>query len=320
MKKNEVGKTGVFVTPICFGTSPLGDMPDTYGYEVSEDRAIKTIETIIKSPINFVDTSRNYGMGRSEERLGLAIKKSSQNLDDFIISSKLDRDMITNKFDYAQARKSFEESLTALGVQSIPIMHLHDPEYASNLDDITSKGGALDFLFSLKDEGLVKAVGLAMGKLEIMEPILKEHPFDALISHNRFSLLNRQANKMFNYAFENGISIFNAAPYAGGILAKGSTQTNRLVYQEVSDEKLTPVRKVEKICLDYNIPLGAAALQFSLNDKRITSTIIGISKPERVQETINWASFSIPQEAWTELNALPYSENDPEADRVYKPC
>jgi D-threo-aldose 1-dehydrogenase len=125
---------------------------------------------------------------------------------------------------------------------------------------------------------------------------------------------------MFNYAFENGISIFNAAPYAGGILAKGSTQTNRLVYQEVSDEKLTPVRKVEKICLDYNIPLGAAALQFSLNDKRITSTIIGISKPERVQETINWASFSIPQEAWTELNALPYSENDPEADRVYKPC
>ena len=320
MNKKEVGKTGVFVTPICFGTSPLGDMPDTYGYSVSQDQAIQTIKTIIKSPINFIDTSRNYGMGRSEERLGLAIQETSHSIEDLVISSKLDRDMTTNKFDYEQARKSFEESLKALNIQNIPIMHLHDPEYASDLTDITKKGGTLDFLFSLKEEGLIKAVGLAMGKLEIMEPLLKERPFDALISHNRFSILNRQANRMFEYAYLNGISIFNAAPYAGGILAKGSTKTNRLVYQEVTNEKLAPVYKIEEICREYEIPLGAISLQFSLKDKRITSTIVGVSRPERVEETLYWADFLIPQEAWEKFYELPYSENDPEADRIYKPC
>mgnify|MGYP001202132123 CR=1 FL=1 len=320
MNKKEVGKTGVFVTPICFGTSPLGDMPDTYGYSVSQDQAIHTIKTIIESPINFIDTSRNYGRGRSEERLGLAMQKSNVHLEDLIISSKLDRDMTTNKFDYKQARKSFEESLTALNIQNIPIMHLHDPEYACDLTDITKKGGALDFLFSLKEEGLVKAVGLAMGKLEIMEPLLKERPFDALISHNRYSILNRQADKMFEYAYKSGICIFNAAPYAGGILAKGSTKSKRLVYQEVTDEKLTPVHKIEEICRHYEIPLGALALQFSLKDKRITSTIVGVSKPERVDETLYWANFPISQEAWNEFYKLPYSMNDPEANRIYKPC
>ena len=320
MKKNKVGQSDLFVTEVCFGTSPLGDMPDTYGYNVSEERAVRTIKTIIESPINFIDTSRNYGMGRSEERLGLAIADNSFSNNDLIISTKLDRNMQTNKFDYRQAQSSFEKSLRALNVESVPILHLHDPEYASNLEDITAKGGALDFLFSLKDQGLVKVVGLAMGKLEIMEPLLKDRPFDAIISHNRFSILNRQADALFSYAYDNGISIFNAAPYAGGILAKGSAQTNRLVYQEASKEKLTPVYRVEEICRDYNIPLGAVALQFSLRDKRITSTIVGVSKPERIKETISWANFPISKEAWDRLYALPFSTIDPELDRIYLAC
>ncbi len=320
MKKNRVSQSDLFVSEICFGTSPLGDMPDTYGYNVSEERAVKTIEAIIESPINFVDTSRNYGMGRSEERLGLAINNKMSSNGDLIISTKLDRNMETNKFDYRQAQKSFEESLIALNVESVPILHLHDPEYASNLDEITCKGGALDFLFSLKDQGLVKVVGLAMGKLEIMEAIVKDRPFDAIISHNRFSILNRQADSLFTYAFENGISIFNAAPYAGGILAKGSNKTNRIVYQEASKEKLAPIYEIEKICLDYNIPVGAVALQFSLRDKRITSTIVGVSKPDRIKQTLSWANCPIPDEAWKRITNLPFSTTDPEADRIYLAC
>ena len=320
MRRNKIRGTDIYVTPICFGTSPLGDMPDTYGYRVSQQRAIETIKCILKSPVNFVDTSRNYGMGRSEERLGLALKEKQNLSADLIISSKLDRDMKTNVFDFAQARKSFEQSLNALKVEQIPILHLHDPEYALDLKQVTSKGGALDFLFSLKEERLVKAVGLAMGRLEIMEPLLKERPFDTLISHNRFTILNRQADKMFDYAYKRGITVFNAAPYAGGILAKGSSITDRLVYQKASKEKLKPVYEIEKICKKYNIPVGAVALQFSIKDKRITSTIVGVSKPDRIKETLAWANLFIPEEAWAEIRKLPYAIDDPEAGRVYKPC
>ena len=64
---------------------------------------------------------------------------------------------------------------------------------------------------------------------------------DVMINHNRFTLLNRQADKLFDLAKKKGIKIFNAAPFCGGILAKGTKETNRLVYQEVSEKKLKPV-------------------------------------------------------------------------------
>ena len=60
-----------------------------------------------------------------------------------------------------------------------------------------------------------------MGKIDIMFPMLKDWDFDVLINHNRFTLLNREANEMYDYAHNKNIAIINAAPYAGGDLAKG---------------------------------------------------------------------------------------------------
>ncbi|MEE2774626.1 MAG: aldo/keto reductase [Pseudomonadota bacterium] len=320
MKKRQVSDTGIYVTPLCFGTSPLGSMPDTYGYKVSEKLAVITLKEILSSPVNFIDTSRNYGMGRSEERLGIAISESEDDVEDLVISTKLDRNMRTNRFDVSQARKSFEETLKALRVDRVPILHLHDPEYASDLNDITRKDGTLDFLFSLKREKLVDAVGLAMGRLEIMEPLVADYSFDVIINHNRYSILNRQADRLYDYAYSKGISIFNAAPYAGGILAKGSCKTTKLVYQDATPQQLTPVYKIEQICKDYGIPVGAAALQFSMRDQRISSTIVGISKPKRVKETLDWANLNIPSAFWEEITDFEFSLADPEENRLYKPC
>ena len=113
MNRLEIGKTGVFVTPICFGTSPLGDMPDTYGYSVSEEQAVHTIEAIIESPINFIDTSRNYGLGRSEERVGIALQRSGSLNEktgllnkDLVISSKLEKREFKEKLFSAQKNKT----------------------------------------------------------------------------------------------------------------------------------------------------------------------------------------------------------------------
>ncbi len=237
----------------------------------------------------------------------------------FVVSTKLDRDMETNRFDAARARRSFEESLEALSLDRVQVLHLHDPEHAVELEDITRPGGALDELFKIKEEGLADVVGLAMGRIDIMFPLLRDRPFDVLINHNRFSLLNRQAEDMYDYAHRAGIAIFNAAPYAGGVLAKGSDNTRMVVYQEADDSGLAPVREIERICAKHGIPPGAAALQFSARDPRITSTIVGVSKPERVAETLDWGSRSIAAEAWRELEALPFSIDDPEASRVYKP-
>ena len=76
MKKNKIKDTGLEITELSFGTSSLGSMPDTYGYEVSEDRAQKTLNRFFQGPVNMLDTSRNYAMGESEKRIGRAIKEN----------------------------------------------------------------------------------------------------------------------------------------------------------------------------------------------------------------------------------------------------
>ncbi len=162
-------------------------------------------------------------------------------------------------------------------------------------------------------------MGLAAGVVSIMTPLLRDWDFDALITHNRFTLVNRNADEMLDLAASRGIAVLNAAPYASGVLAKGSNEYRRYVYQEASDEALEPVRRIEAICARHGVPPGAAALQFSMRDHRIASTICGVTRPERVQQTLEWARFPIPEAAWRELMALPFSTDDPEATRDYKP-
>ena len=319
MKTTEIGSTGVRVPPVIFGASALGDMPDTYGYAVDEDRAAATIRAVFDGPAPALDTSRNYGFGRSEERIGRVIRDMGGLPDHVVLSTKLDRDMETGRFDADRVRRSVEESLTALGVDRVALLHLHDPEYAADLDEVRRDGGALDELFRLKDEGIAQAVGLAMGRLDVMEPLLKSRPFDALISHNRFTLLNRAADAMFDWAHERGIAILNAAPFAGGVLAKGADAMPRVTYQEATDEALEPVRRIEAICREHGLAPGAAALRFSMDDPRITATIVGVSKPERVAQTLDWAGTQIPPAARDALLALPFDTTDPEANRDYRP-
>ena len=319
MKKNKIKDTGLEITELSFGTSSLGSMPDTYGYEVSENRAQKTLNRFFQGPVNMLDTSRNYAMGEREKRIGKAIKENGGWPNGFLLSTKLDRNMDTLVLDKNRVRESLEESLKTLNVDSVDILFLHDPEYAKDITDITKKDGAMDELFKIKNEGLAKAAGVAMGKVDIMFPLLKNWDFDVIINHNRYTLLNREANEMYDYASSKNIAIFNAAPYAGGVLAKGPDNFKKITYQDATEEKLAPAREFEKVCKKHNVELGAAALQFSLRDNRITSTICGVTSVESIEKNLTWANTNIPEEFWNEVLKLPYSTKDPESERNFTP-
>jgi D-threo-aldose 1-dehydrogenase len=318
-RMREIGSTGLRAPSLCFGTSGLGHMPDTYGYGVDVERAKATVRAIFEQPDAFIDSSRNYGLGRSEERIGMVVREMGGWPEGRILSTKLDRDMETGRLDADRARRSLEESLEALGVDHVHVLHLHDPERCADLAEVTARGGALDALMRMKEEGLCTAVGLAAGAVDVMTPMLRDWDFDVLITHNRFTLVNRNAEPMMDLARARGVSVLNAAPYAGGALAKGA-DFGRYVYQEATAETLAPVARIEEICARHGVPPGAAALQFSMRDPRVTATICGVSKPERVAQTRAWATFDIPQAAWDELMALPFATDDPEANRDYRPA
>jgi D-threo-aldose 1-dehydrogenase len=318
-KKVPLGRTTLLVPQIGFGSAPLSSMPESFGFTVGEERAKATLRAIIAGPARFIDTSRNYGAGRAETWLGDVLREMGGPPKDLVISTKLDRDPETNRFDGSRARRSLEESLKCLGLEKVHILHLHDPEYAASIEDVTRKGGALDALFSMKENGLADAVGLAAGKVQVMMPLLRDYDFDVIITHSRYSLLNRNADEMIEFAAKKGIAVLNAAVFSSGVLAKGSASGARHAYQELSDPIRRQVQDIEAICARYNVPLGAAALQFSMRDPRIASTICGVSRPERVDEIVNWSQLAIPQPAWDEILARPASRDDPEATRDYQP-
>ena len=107
--------------------------------------------------------------------------------------------------------------------------------------------------------------------------------------------------------------MLNAAAYGGGVFAKGSAAIPKYSYRDAPPPVLDAIRKVEAVCARHSIPTGAAALQFSMRDPRIASTVCGVSKPDRVAETIEWANWPIPEQVWTELATIPYATNNPQA-------
>lgn len=316
--KRRFGKTDLYVTPISWGCAPLGNMPNAFGYEVSEEQAIETLSKALDSPINFLDTANIYG--ESEVRIGKTLKNLGGLPEGYIIATKADRDRKTNEFSAKQIRKSIQESCERLGLDQLQLVYLHDPEYHPSyktnkgevMKEMLSDDGPVAELEKLKQEGVIVNLGISGGPIDMLLEFIETGKFDAVITHNRWNLLYQVANPLIKKANELGVAIVNAAVYASGILATGTNKSTHAVYRPPSEEILGKVRKIESICQTYKVPLAAATLQFSLNDPRINSTVIGISSPEQVAETLNLAKIAIPDDFWEKIEIFAIKDEDPE--------
>jgi D-threo-aldose 1-dehydrogenase len=303
MQLNPLGTTGLSVTPLCVGTSPLGNFPSQYGYEVSADQAVATIAEVLRGPINFIDTSNNYGDGESERRIGKAIADAGGLPDHFVLATKVDPLPGSDDFSGARVRESVRESMGRLGLERLQLVYLHDPERIT-FEEATAPGGPVETLVALRDEGLIEHVGVAGGPIELERRYVGLGIFDAVISHNRYTLVDQSAGPLIQDAVDQGIAFVNAAPYGGGMLVRGPDIVPTYCYQPASEATLDRVRKMQRACEARDVPLAAAALQFSLRDNRVASTIVGMSSPERVEQTVRLAEWPIDEQLWSELMEL----------------
>lgn len=316
-EKRPLGPTGLLVTPLCIGCASLGDMPQTFAYSVAEEHALATLRAVFQSPINFLDTAAAYGDGESERRIGVMLRELGGVPSGYVLATKADRNLQTGDFSGDQIKRSIERSLRLLGLDRLQLAHLHDPEH-TDFESVMAPGGPVDVLQRFKDEGVIEHLGVAGGPIELMIRYVETDAFEAVITHNRYTLLNRSAERLLDIASQRGLAVLNGAPYGSGILAKGPDAYARYAYQDAPDAMVESVRRMAEVCQRYDVPLPAAALQFSLRDPRVTSTIVGISRPERVEQTMDLATRPIPDEIWPELEAVGYSEVDPEAERWNK--
>jgi D-threo-aldose 1-dehydrogenase len=299
-----LGRTGLSVTPIGIGTARLAF--------VSMAQAIETCRAMLVGPLTHIDTAANYGNGETERRLRMAIERFGLP-PGALLATKAGRDLDTNDLSGDQVYRSVERSLRLLNADRLQLVYLHDPEYASQkFGQVCGPGGALNSLVRLKDEGVVQAIGVAAGPIDLLTRYVETDMFDAVLTHNRYTLLSRIAEPLIRIAVRRGMAVINAAPYASGILAKGAARYPRYVYQEAPTGVLDRVRCMEEACSRYGVRLAAAALQFSLKEARITSTLVGISQPERIMETLKLCTERIPDELWDTLDRLALPDGDPQ--------
>jgi D-threo-aldose 1-dehydrogenase len=192
------------------------------------------------------------------------------------------------------------ESKQRLGLDHLPLVYLHDPEF----HDFDSMRDAVATLMTLRDEGEIGHVGLAGGNVHELGRYLDLGGFEVLLVHNRWSLVDHSADELIEKALSGGLAVVNAAIYGGGILANPQGSSGKYGYRDAPAATLDAVARMDKACREYGIGLATAALQHSVNDPRITGTVVGFSKPARVDQLVAALEAEIPDELTTRLSEL----------------
>jgi len=312
MIRKALGSTGLQVTPLCIGCGALASMPEDFGYAVPEAQALATLRLAFRSPINFLDTAAAYGDGESERRIGLVLRELGGLPPGYVLSTKADRNLQTGEFSGEQFRRSLDRSLRLLGLDRLPLVFLHDPEHTT-FERVMTRGGPLDVMQHFKAQGVIEHLGIAGGPIELLIRYVETRAFEVVITHNRYTLLHRGAEPLIDRATKLGVAVLNAAPYGSGILAKGPEAYPRYAYRDAATSVVERARRMADLCRENGVPLAAAALQFSLRDPRIVSTIVGLSRPERITETLGLLTRPIPDDLWPRLDAFAEWEGDPQA-------
>lgn len=298
--RRPLGRTGLSVTAVTVGGAPLGSMPESFGHALAHEDGVALAAYVLDSPVRVLDTANGYSGGESERRIGAAIAGRGGLPDDFLLATKVDPS--DGDYSGARVRASVAESQQRLGLDHLPLVFLHDPE-RYDFAELSAPDGAVDTLMTLRDEGVVGHVGLAGGPAPQMQRYLALGGFEVLLVHNRWTLVDHSAEALLDQARDAGVAVVNAAIYGGGILAKPGT-TTRYAYREAAPATLRAVEAMARLCAEHGTDLATAALQASVRDPRVATTVVGLSSPGRLDAVLASLAVDLPADLLDAVEAL----------------
>jgi D-threo-aldose 1-dehydrogenase len=130
--------------------------------------------------------------------------------------------------------------------------------------------------------------------------------FDALVTHNRFTVLERWAEALLDAATARNVGVSNAAPYGGGVLTGRPESAGKYGYRPIRPGTAAALERLHAICDRYGVAMSAVALGFSLRDPRVHTTIVGASSMSSWTRAVAdaTAAAAVPEELWAELADL----------------
>jgi D-threo-aldose 1-dehydrogenase len=291
----ELGRLGL-------GTAPLAGLYEA----VDEDDAYAVVDRAWELGIRTFDTAPYYGSGLAEQRLGTALRDRPRN--DFVVSTKVGRLLRPGTsawhdapaleayfdFSYDSALRSLEESLERLGLDRVDIALVHDPD--DHYDEALA--GAYRALAQLRDEGVVRAIGVGMNQSELLCRFAREADPDCFLLAGRYTLLDRSgADELLPLCVERGIAVIAGGVFNSGVLAGGDTYD----YGSASNDVLERVERLRATCAGLDVPLPAAALQFPLRHPAVATVLVGCRTAEEVAEDVRLLEEELPPALWQEL-------------------
>lgn len=311
-----------------FGAAPLGNM----FRDIPEDEARATVDAAWNDGIRYFDTAPFYGAGLAEIRMGEVLAGRPRG--DYVISTKVGRvildeiedvaardlgekggvfrhgrpNRIVNDYSADATLRSIEDSLKRLKTDHVEIAFVHDVAQDFYGDDWLgvfegARKGAFKVLDRLRDEGVIKAWGLGVNRVEPIEILLaleSARP-DAFLLAGRYTLLDhdRALQRVMPEVAARGLGIVVGGPYSSGALVGGPN----FEYAPATPAILAKVAAIKAIADRHGVSMKAAGLQFALANPAVAAVIPGASHPGRIAEDRAALGEQVPADFWHELRA-----------------
>ena len=294
MEYRVLGKTGLKVSQLSFGASSLGGV----FHDIDEGRAIDAVFTALDGGMNLIDVSPYYGHYKAETVLGKALRQIPR--ERYILSTKVGRygkDGV-NTWDYSgrRAQESVEESMERLGVEYIDLIHVHDIEFQAALPGGLQKvvDETLPALVELKSKGMVGHVGITDLQLANLRWVIDhsaEGTVETVLNFCHYCLCDDALVDHLDYFEAHGIGLINASPLSMGLLSERGVPA----WHPAPRPLVEACSRAADYCKQKGYPIEKLAMQFSVSNPRIPSTLFSSANPDNVrrnlafiQEPIDW--------------------------------
>jgi aryl-alcohol dehydrogenase-like predicted oxidoreductase len=282
MKYKELGNTGLKISEIGYGASSLGGVFHSF----DEGRGIDSVFAAIDAGINFIDVSPYYGHYKAETVLGKALKQIPR--DKYYLSTKVGRygEDGKNTWDYSAERvtRSVYESMERLNIDFIDIINVHDVEFA-DLNQIVDE--TLPALVALKNKGVVGHVGITDLQLENLKWVIEHTPkgtVESVLNFCHYCLNDDKLVDFLDFFEENGVGVISASPFSMGLL----TERGVPEWHPAPKPLVEACVKAAEHCKAKGYPIEKLAMQFSIQNDRIASTLFSTTRPENLLKNIEY--------------------------------